>query len=88
MGSLFKTPSYSPPAAQKEADKLLEEREARAEASEKKELRKLAAKRRASRGGGRLLFSQDRAIPQLGVGGKMSTIQSYVRNPYEDERSA
>ena len=88
MGSLFKTPKYNPPPQQAEANKLLEDRDARAEASEKKELRKIAAKRRATRGGGRLLFSQDRAIPQLGVGGKMSTIQSNVRNPYEDERSA
>lgn len=86
MGSLFKTPKYEPPKEMDTANKLLDEREARAEAAEKKEKRQLAAKARTRRQGGRLLFSQERAIPQLGVGGNLSTVQSYSRNPYEDER--
>jgi hypothetical protein len=86
MGSLFKTPKYEPPKEMASTNKLLDEREARAEAAEKKEKRKIAAKARTRRAGGRLLFSQDRAIPQLGVGGNLSSVQSYSRNPYEDER--
>lgn len=86
MGSLFKTPSYSPPAEMGKAEAALEEREKRAEASEKRELRKIAAKGRTRRMGGRLLFSQDRAIPQLGVSNGMSPVASYVRQPYETKR--
>ena len=86
MGSLFKTPKYEPPKEMATANKLLDEREARAEAAEKKEKRQIAAKSRARRAGGRLLFSQERAIPQLGVGSNLSSVQSYSRNPYEDER--
>lgn len=86
MGSLFKTPKYEPPKEMGTANKLLDEREARAEASEKKEKRQIAAKARARRAGGRLLFSQERAVPQLGVGGNLIAQQSYSRNPYEDER--
>jgi hypothetical protein len=88
MGSLFKTPKYEPPAEMAASNKLLDEREARAEASEKKEKRKIAAKARTRRMGGRLLFSQERAIPQLGVGSNLASVQSYSRNPYEDERMA
>ena len=85
MGSLFKTPKYTPPPAMEASNKLLDEREARADANEKKEIRKLAARKRATRAGGRLLYSQDRAVPQLGVGTTL-TANSMVRNPYEDER--
>ena len=61
MGSLFKPPKYTPPPAMERSNKLLDERDARADASrEKSEKRKLAAKARARRGGGRLLYSQDR----------------------------
>lgn len=86
MGSLFKTPKYEPPKEMATANKLLDDREARADAAEKKEKRQIAAKSRARRTGGRLLFSQDRAVPQLGVGGNLAAVQSYSRNPYEDER--
>ena len=87
MGSLFKVPKYTPPPEQAQTDKLLDQRNERAEASEKKEARKLAAKKRARRQGGRLLYSQDRAVPQLGVGTTLTT-DSMVRNPYNDERMA
>ena len=87
MGSLFKVPKYTPPPEQAQTDKLLDQRNERAEASEKKEARKLVAKKRARRQGGRLLYSQDRAVPQLGVGTTL-TEQSMVRNPYNDERMA
>ena len=86
MGSLFKAPKYEPPKELDTTNKLLDEREARAEASERKEKRQIAAKARTRRQCGRLLFSQERAIPQLGVGGNLSSVQSYSRNPYEDER--
>jgi len=87
MGSLFKVPKYTPPPEQAQTDKLLDQRNERAEANEKKEARKLAAKKRARRQGGRLLYSQDRAVPQLGVGTTL-TEQGMVRNPYNDERMA
>ena len=84
MGSLFKTPKYTPPPAMERSNQLLDQRDARAEAQEKKEKRKIAAKARARRGGGRLLFSQDRANPMLGTGTNM--MEDSVRNPYQDER--
>ena len=68
-----------------ETNKLLDEREQRADAKEKKEIRKLAARKRASRTGGRLLYSQDRALPALGVGTTLVADES-IRNPMDDER--
>lgn len=86
MGSLFKTPSYSPPAEMGKAEEALAKREAAAEAAEKREKRQLAAKGRTRRMGGRLLFSQDRVVPQLGVQNGMSPVTSYLRQPYETKR--
>ena len=82
MGSLFKPPKYTPPPAMERSNKLLDERDARADAAEK---RKIAAKARARRGGGRLLYSQDRALPALGVGTTLVADES-IRNPMDDER--
>lgn len=83
MGALFKTPKM-PVADTSKADAALTEREARVEAQEKTELRKLSASKRARRTGGRLLYSQDRFIPQLGVsGGTMTPTDAPARNPYE-----
>ena len=85
MGSLFKTPKYTPPPEMKRNEDLLNERDRRAEAGEKKEIRKLAARSRTRRKGGRLLYSQDRALPALGVGTTLTDINS-VRDPMKDER--
>ena len=85
MGSLFKTPKYTPPPEMKRNEELLNERDRRAEASEKKEIRKLAAKSRTRRKGGRLLYSQDRDLPALGVGTTLTDVAS-VRDPMKDER--
>ena len=85
MSGIFKTPKYTPPPEIAETDKKLEEREAKVDAEEKKELRKMAATKRARRKGSRLLYSQDRAVPQLGVGQTLASDDS-VRNPYRDER--
>ena len=85
MSGLFKTPKYTPPPQVAEADKALDEREAKADAAEKRELKKTSSALRARRRGGRLLYSQDRAIPQLGVGQTL-TGETSVRNPYQDER--
>ena len=85
MSGLFKTPKYTPPPEVAKTDKALDEREARADAAEKRELKKTSASLRARRRGGRLLYSQDRPIPQLGVGTTLSGTTS-VRNPFEDER--
>ena len=85
MGSLFKTPKYTPPPEMKRNEDLLNERDRRAEASEKKEIRKLAARSRTRRKGGRLLYSQDRALPALGVGTTLTDVAS-VRDPMKDER--
>ena len=85
MGSLFKTPKYTPPAQVGVTNKLLDERDKRAEANEKKEIRKLAARSRTRRKGGRLLYSQDRDLPALGVGTTLTDVAS-IRNPMDDER--
>jgi len=85
MSGIFKTPKYTPPPEIAETDKKLEEREAKLDADEKKELRKMAATKRAKRKGSRLLYSQDRAVPQLGVGTTLASNDN-VRNPYDDER--
>jgi len=85
MGSLFKTPKYTPPPEMKRNEDLLNERDRRAEASEKKEIRKLAARSRTRRKGGRLLYSQDRDLPALGVGTTLTDVAS-VRDPMKDER--
>ena len=85
MGSLFKPPKYNPPPEMKRNEELLNERDKRAEASEKKEIRKLAARSRTRRKGGRLLYSQDRDLPALGVGTTLTDTAS-VRDPMSDER--
>lgn len=85
MGSLFKTPKYTPPPQVDTTNKLLDERDRRAEANEKKEIRKLAARSRTRRKGGRLLYSQDRDLPSLGVGTTLTETAS-VRDPMQDER--
>ena len=85
MGSLFKTPKYTPPPEMKRNEDLLNERDRRAEANEKKEIRKLAARSRTRRKGGRLLYSQDRDLPALGVGTTLTNVAS-VRDPMSDER--
>ena len=50
-----------------------------------KEIRKLAARSRTRRKGGRLLYSQDRDLPALGVGTTLTDVAS-VRDPMKDER--
>ena len=85
MGSLFKPPKFTPPPQVDTTNRLLDERDRRAEASEKKEIRKLAARSRTRRKGGRLLYSQDRALPALGVGTTLTDVAS-VRDPMSDER--
>ena len=44
MGSLFKTPKYTPPPEMKRNEELLNERDKRAEASEKKRNKKTCSK--------------------------------------------
>lgn len=85
MGSLFKPPKFTPPPQVDTTNKLLDERDRRAEANEKKEIRKLAARSRTRRKGGRLLYSQDRDLPALGVGTTLTDVAS-VRDPMQDER--
>ena len=85
MGSLFKPPKFTPPPQVDTTNRLLDERDRRAEANEKKEIRKLAARSRTRRKGGRLLYSQDRDLPALGVGTTLTDTAS-VRDPMQDER--
>jgi|TARA_Y100000361_G_scaffold21010_1_gene16350 hypothetical protein len=85
MGSLFKPPKFTPPPQVDTTNRLLDERDRRAEANEKKEIRKLAARSRTRRKGGRLLYSQDRDLPALGVGTTLTDVAS-VRDPMKDER--
>ena len=77
-------PSHDPSEMKRNED-LLNERDRRAEANEKKEIRKLAARSRTRRKGGRLLYSQDRDLPALGVGTTLTDVAS-VRDPMKDER--
>ena len=49
MGSLFKPPKYTPPPAMERSNKLLDERDLRADATEKSEKRKLAARGKESK---------------------------------------
>ena len=85
MGSLFKPPKFTPPPQVDTTNRLLDESDRRAEANEKKEIRKLAARSRTRRKGGRLLYSQDRDLPALGVGTTLTDVAS-VRDPMKDER--
>jgi hypothetical protein len=83
MGSLFKMPKYEPPKQVAENNKLLDEREARADANEKREKRKLASRSRSRRTQSRLLFSDERNNPSLGVTNNMTPSDSYDRNPMD-----
>ena len=85
MDSLFKPPKFTPPPQVDTTNRLLDERDKRAEANEKKEIRKLAARSRTRRKSGRLLYSQDRDLPALGVGTTLTDVAS-VRDPMKDER--
>ena len=58
MGSLFTPPKFTPPPQVDTTNRLLDERDRRAEANEKKEIRKLAARSRTRRKGGITLFSR------------------------------
>ena len=86
MASMFSAPKYTPPPEMGKANAAVDQRDARAEAQEQKELRKTAASSRARRMGGRMLYSQDREIPALGTGVNVNPTQSYNRNPYETGR--
>jgi hypothetical protein len=83
MASMFSAPKYTPPPEMGKANAAVDQRDARAEAQENKELRKTASQSRARRMGGRMLYSQDREIPALGTGVNVNPSQSYIRNPYE-----
>lgn len=80
---MFSAPKYTPPPEMGKANAAVDQRDARAEAQENKELRKTAAAGRAKRMGGRILYSEDREIPALGTGVNVNPTQSYNRNPYE-----
>ena len=85
MGSIFKVPKYTPPAQLDTSNKLLDEREARVDAKEQKELRLIASKSRAQRKGGRLLVNQNRAIPMLGTGTTLTRVDP-IRYPYDIDK--
>ena len=85
MGSIFKVPKYTPPPQIETSNKLLDEREARVDAKEQKQLRKIASKSRARRAGGRLLVNQERAIPMLGTGTTLTRVDP-IRNPYDFDK--
>lgn len=85
MGSLFKMPKYEPPKQVAENNKLLDEREARADANEKREKRKLASRSRSRRTQSKLLFSDERNNPALGVTTSMTPVDSINRNPMDTQ---
>lgn len=85
MGSLFKMPKYEPPKQVETSNKLLDEREARADANEKREKRKLASRSRSRRTQSKLLFSDERNNPALGVATSMTPVDSINRNPMDTQ---
>jgi len=81
MGMLFSKPKYTPPPELEESKKAVAEREAAAEAGERKELRALAGRRQAMRRDPRSL---------LGSGGLLGIQETgpqpqptYVKDPME-----
>jgi len=86
MGSLFKPPKYTPPPEVDRSNKLLDEREARADAREKSEKRKIAARSRSRRTNAKLLFADDRNNPALGVTNNMTPVKALTRNPYDTDK--
>ena len=85
MGSLFKMPKYEPPKQVETSNKLLDEREARDDANEAREKRKIAARSRSRRTNAKLLFADDRNNPALGVTNNMTPTVAN-RNPYDTEK--
>ena len=85
MGSLFKPPKYTPPPEVNRSNELLDEREERADAREKSEKRKIAARSRSRRVNSRMLFSDERNNPALGVTNSMTPTVAN-RNPYDTEK--
>ena len=86
MGSLFKMPKYEPPKQVETSNKLLDEREARADANEAREKRKIAARSRSRRVNSRMLFADDRNNPALGVTNNMTPVKSLTRNPMDTDK--
>ena len=86
MGSLFKVPKYTPPPEVNRSNELLDEREERADAREKSEKRKIAARSRSRRVNSRMLFSDERNNPALGVTNNMTPVKALTRNPYDTDK--
>jgi len=78
-------PKYEPPKQVETSNKLLDEREARADANEQREKRKIAARSRSRRTNAKLLFSDERNNPALGVTNSMTPVVAN-RNPYDTEK--
>ena len=78
-------PKYEPPKQVETSNKLLDEREARADANEQREKRKIAARSRSRRVNSRMLFSDERNNPALGVTNNMTPTVAN-RNPYDTEK--
>ena len=64
---------------------LIEKQEERADAREKSEKRKIAARSRSRRVNSRMLFSDERNNPALGVTNNMTPTVAN-RNPYDTEK--
>jgi hypothetical protein len=76
MGMLFKTPKYTRPPEMDASQKALEEREARAAREEAKQIRSIASRRRAMRGGG---FINEENLDLLSGG---ASTEETIKNPY------
>jgi|TARA_R100000084_G_C4587394_1_gene116753 hypothetical protein len=59
MGMMFSKPKYTPPPQIEESRRAIEQRDASAAAAERKQLRELSARRRATRRSGILINEQN-----------------------------
>ena len=81
MGMMFSKPKYTPPPHIAESRSVIDQREASAAAEEKKQLRSIAARRKATRRGGILMNEQN-----LDLLSKQEVPEVSFRDPMKDER--
>ena len=79
MGMLFKTPKYTRPPAMDSAQSAIDEREARASRQEAREIRSIASRKRAMRGGLAGGLMTNRQPDQLGIAPDVTP--TTIRNP-------
>jgi hypothetical protein len=79
MGMLFKTPKYTRPPEMDASQRAIEERDARASRQEAQEIRSIASRKRAMRGGLAGGLMTNREPDQLGIAPDVTP--TTIRNP-------